>query len=148
MVNMLNTWVEKIQSNDAHQVANLYHQNGILLGTFSNIERIGKDLIFDYFKDLLKSKVDVEIITQHESKTESISTVSGLYNFMVDGKKIEELTMANLEEQKKCLQILSERDYIKCINLNLDDENPYMEYETDDDMRTYDDINEITDEMV
>jgi len=32
--------------------------------------------------------------------------------------------------------------------LNLDDENPYMEYETDDDMRTYDDINEITDEMV
>ena len=89
MVNMLHTWVEKIQSNDAHQVTNLYHQNGILLGTFSDIERIGKDLIFDYFKDLLKSKVDVEIITQHESKTESIYTVSGLYNFMVDGKKIE-----------------------------------------------------------
>ena len=68
--------------------------------------------------------------------------------YKLDGKKIEELTMANLEDQKKCLQILSKRDYIKCINLNLDDENPYMEYETDDDMRTYDDINEITDEMV
>ena len=89
MVNMLHTWVEKIQSNDAHQVTNLYHQNGILLGTFSNIERIGKDLIFDYFKDLLKSKVDVEIITQHESKTDSISTVSGLYNFIVNGDTIE-----------------------------------------------------------
>ena len=47
MVNMLHTWVEKIQSNDAHQVTNLYHQNRILLGTFSDIERIGKDLIFD-----------------------------------------------------------------------------------------------------
>ena len=36
---------------------------------------------------------------------------------------------------------------ILCINLNLDDENPYIEYETDTD-RVYDDINEITDEMV
>ena len=89
MINMLHTWVEKVKSNDAYQVTDLYHQNGILLGTFSNIERIGKDLIFDYFKNLLKSKVDVEIITQHVTKTESVSTVSGLYNFMVNDKKIE-----------------------------------------------------------
>ena len=67
--------------------------------------------------------------------------------YKIDGKKIEELTMVGLEDQKKVLQILSERDYIKCISLNLDDENPFIEYETDDDMRTYDDINEITDEM-
>jgi|TARA_B110000881_G_C18407454_1_gene429143 hypothetical protein len=68
--------------------------------------------------------------------------------YKIDGEKIEELTMCNLDEQKQVLKILSERDYIKCINLNLDDENPYIEYETDDDMRVYDDINEITDEMV
>jgi len=68
--------------------------------------------------------------------------------YKIDGEKNEELTMCNLDEQKQVLKILSERDYIKCINLNLDDENPYIEYETDDDMRVYDDINEITDEMV
>ena len=68
--------------------------------------------------------------------------------YKIDGEKIEELTMCNLDEQKQVLKILSERDYIKCINLSLDDENPYIEYETDDDMRVYDDITEITDEMV
>ena len=68
--------------------------------------------------------------------------------YKIDGKKIEELTMFGLNDQKQILKTLSERDYIKCINLNLDDENPYIEYETDDDDRVYDDINEITDEMV
>ena len=67
--------------------------------------------------------------------------------YKIDGKKIEELTMCGLSDQKQVLKTLSERDYIKCINLNLDDENPYIEYETDDDDRVYDDINEITDEM-
>ena len=56
--------------------------------------------------------------------------------------------MCGLSDQKQVLKTLSERDYIKCINLNLDDKNPYIEYETDDDDRVYDDINEITDEMV
>ena len=56
--------------------------------------------------------------------------------------------MCGLNDQKQVLKILSERDYIKCINLNLDDENPYIEYETDDDDRVYTDINEITDSFV
>tara|TARA_B110000003_G_scaffold273286_1_gene310713 strand:+ start:203 stop:415 length:213 start_codon:yes stop_codon:yes gene_type:complete len=68
--------------------------------------------------------------------------------YKIDGKKIEELTMFDrVDEWKQVLKTLSERDYIKCINLNLNDENPYIEYETDDDDRVYDDINEITDEM-
>jgi len=68
--------------------------------------------------------------------------------YKIDGKTIEELTMCDLNDQKQVLKTLSERDYINCIKLNLDDENPYMEYETDDDDRVYRDINEITDEMV
>ena len=52
-----------------------------------------------------------------------------------------------LDKWKQVLKTLSERNYIKCINLNLNDENLYIEYETDDDDRVYDDINEITDEM-
>ena len=59
---MLQIWVNKIRTNDPEQVASLYHDDGLLLGTFSDIERKGYELILAYFENLLKSKVDVEII--------------------------------------------------------------------------------------
>lgn len=37
---------------------------------------------------------------------------------IIKGSKIEELTMANLVDQKETLRILSERDYIKCLESN------------------------------
>ena len=83
---MLETWVDKIRTNDPKQVVSLYHDDGLLLGTFSDIERKGHDLILEYFENLLKSKVDVEIVTEHKHETESLVTNSGLYNFIVDGK--------------------------------------------------------------
>ena len=85
---MLDTWVEKIRTNDPKQVASLYHDDGLLLGTFSDIERKGHDLILDYFENLLKAQVDVEIVTQHKHESDSIITNSGLYNFIVDGKTV------------------------------------------------------------
>ena len=88
MIDLLQIWGKKIKINDAKQVAELYHENGLLLGTFSDIERKGKKLILDYFENLFISRVDVKIITQHEFKAESISTVSGLYNFLVNDRKI------------------------------------------------------------
>ena len=60
---MLKNWVEKIRENNANQVAELYHDDGLLLGTFSNIERHGKELIFNYFENLFKTKINVEIIS-------------------------------------------------------------------------------------
>ena len=85
---MLETWVAKIRTNDPSQVVSLYHDDGLLLGTFSDIERKGHDLILEYFENLLKSKVDVEIVTQQKHETESLVTNSGLYNFIVDGKTV------------------------------------------------------------
>ena len=89
MNDILNIWVEKIRGNNANQVADLYHDDGLLLGTFSDIENYGKKLIFNYFENLLKSKIDVEIITQHEHKTDTMIVSSGFYNFIVDGKTIK-----------------------------------------------------------
>ena len=66
----------------------------------------------------------------------------------ITGSQIEELTMVDLDDQKETLKILSERDYIKCVELNLESDDPYLEYECDDEDRLYDDINEITDELV
>ena len=85
---MIETWVEKIRTNDPKQVASLYHNDGLLLGTFSDIERKGYELILDYFENLLKAQVDVEIVTQHKHESDSIITNSGLYNFIVDGKTV------------------------------------------------------------
>ena len=85
---MLETWVEKIRTNDPKQVASLYHNDGLLLGTFSDIERKGHELILDYFENLLKAQVDVEIVTQHKHESDSIVSNSGFYNFIVDGKTV------------------------------------------------------------
>ena len=85
---MLDTWVDKIRTNDPKQVASLYHDDGLLLGTFSDIERKGYDLILDYFENLLKAKVDVEIVSQHKHETETMAVNSGFYNFIVDGKTV------------------------------------------------------------
>tara|TARA_B100002052_G_C15796593_1_gene559000 strand:+ start:568 stop:927 length:360 start_codon:yes stop_codon:yes gene_type:complete len=89
MNDLLKIWAEKIRANDVNQVVELYHNNAILLGTFSNIERKGKDLIFNYFKNLFKKSIDVEIITNHEYLTDSITVNTGLYNFIINDKKIK-----------------------------------------------------------
>jgi hypothetical protein len=69
-------------------------------------------------------------------------------NMKITGSKIEELTMADLDQQKDCLKILSERDYIRVTELNLEADDPFMIFETDNDDRFWDDINEITDSFV
>jgi len=68
---LLQKWVAAIKSGDPKQVTNLYHGDGILLGTFSNKERVGHDLIIEYFENLLKSPVDVEIVSEHPHALES-----------------------------------------------------------------------------
>ena len=85
---LLQKWINAIKNNDPKEVVNLYHDDGILLGTFSNKERIGHELILEYFENLLKSPVEVEIVSEHASVSESVAVNSGLYNFVTDGKTI------------------------------------------------------------
>ena len=53
-----------------------------------NLVETHVNLILEYFDNLLKSKVDVEIISEHTHESESLVTTSGLYNFIVDGTTI------------------------------------------------------------
>ena len=85
---LLQKWVTAIKSGDPKQVTSLYHSDGILLGTFSNKERVGHDLILQYFENLLKSPVDVEIVSEHPHVLELAAVNSGLYNFVTNGKTI------------------------------------------------------------
>ena len=88
MNEFLQEWVNAIKSGDPKQVTDLYQENAILLGTFSNKERIGHALILEYFENLLKSPVEVEIISEHFSTSELFAVNSGLYNFVTGGKTI------------------------------------------------------------
>jgi len=85
---LLQKWVATIKSGDPKQVTSLYHGDGILLGTFSNKERVGHELILEYFENLLKSPVDVEIVSEYPHVLESAAVNSGLYNFVTNGKTI------------------------------------------------------------
>ena len=85
---LLQKWVTAIKSGDPKQVTNLYHGDGILLGTFSNKERVGHELILEYFENLLKSPVDVEIVSEHPHVLELAAVNSGLYNFITNRKTI------------------------------------------------------------
>ena len=85
---LLQKWVGVIKGGDANEVTNLYHEDGMLLGTFSPKERVGHGLILEYFENLLKSPVEVEIVSEHPSVFESVAVNSGLYNFVTEGKTI------------------------------------------------------------
>ena len=56
---LLQKWVGAIKSGDPKQVTDLYHENAILLGTFSNKERIGHTLILEsvLLKIITESKI-------------------------------------------------------------------------------------------
>ena len=85
---LLQKWTSAIKNGDPKQVTKLYHKNGILLGTFSAKERVGHELILEYFESLLKSPVEVQIVSEHSHVFESAVVNSGLYNFITDGKII------------------------------------------------------------
>ena len=85
---LLQKWVSTVKSGDPKQVVNLYRDDGILLGTFSNKERIGHELIIEYFENLLKSPVEVEIVSEHPHVFGSDAVNSGHYNFVTNDKII------------------------------------------------------------
>ena len=85
---LLQEWVGAVKSGDAKQVVSLYRNDGILLGTFSNKERVGHELILEYFENLLKFPVEVEIVSEHPHVLESTAVNSGHYNFVTNGKTI------------------------------------------------------------
>ena len=86
---LLQKWTSAIKNGDPKQVTKLYHEAGILLGTFSPKERVGHYLILEYFESLLKSPVEVQVVSEHPLVFGSVAVNSGLYNFITGGKTIE-----------------------------------------------------------
>ena len=87
---LLQEWTSAVKSGDPKQVTSLYRDDGILLGTFSSKERVGHELILEYFENLLKSKhgVDVQIVSENPHVFESAAVNTGHYNFVIGDKTI------------------------------------------------------------
>jgi uncharacterized protein (TIGR02246 family) len=85
---LLQEWTSAVKSGDAKQVTSLYRDDGILLGTFSSKERVGHELILEYFENLLKSPVEVQIVSENPHVFESSAVNTGHYNFVTGGKTI------------------------------------------------------------
>ena len=87
---LLQEWTSAVKGGDPKQVTSLYRDDGILLGTFSSKERVGHELIHEYFENLLKSKhgVEVQIVSENPHVFESSAVNTGHYNFVTDGKTI------------------------------------------------------------
>jgi len=86
---LLQKWVETIKQGDANEVTLLYDKRGLLLGTFSPNERVGHEAISEYFVNLLKSSVSVEILSEHPYVWDTVAVNSGLYNFVLPDKTVE-----------------------------------------------------------
>ena len=85
---LLQKWAATVKGGDPKQVVSLYRNDGILLGTFSNKERVGHELILEYFEKLLKSPVEVQIVSENPHVFGSDAVNSGHYNFVTNGETI------------------------------------------------------------
>ena len=85
MKTAVNTWINLVSQQDIDRVVDLYAEDGVLLGTFSNEIRVGKQKIREYFKFFLakKPKALVGDFKMHIIDQNSF-TVNGFYDFEVD----------------------------------------------------------------
>ena len=68
------------------KLLSLYHERWYSVrNLFSTRKGLGMDLILEYFENLLKSPVDVEIVSEHPQCSRiGLLVNSGLYNFVTE----------------------------------------------------------------
>lgn len=87
MNDALNTWIELVSKHGVDAVVNLYADDGVLLGTFSDEIRQGKEKIREYFEFFLNKKPKAFVVDykQHVVDDNNFS-VNGFYDFEVDAQ--------------------------------------------------------------
>ena len=85
MIDALNNWVELVSKHGVDDVVSLYATDGVLLGTFSDEIRQGKDKIKEYFDFFLNKKPKATVVDfkKHVIDANNYS-VNGFYDFEVD----------------------------------------------------------------
>ena len=87
MNDALNIWIQLVSKHGVDEVVDLYAEDGLLLGTFSDKIRQGKDKIREYFEFFLNKKPHATVIDyiQHIIDDNNYS-VNGFYDFEVDSQ--------------------------------------------------------------
>ena len=78
-------WQGKISSKDTDALISLYKEDAVLLGTFDNKVRRGRQQIKDYFESLttLQPEVEVTQIICREICSGTVAITDGFYNFRI-----------------------------------------------------------------
>tara|TARA_B100001250_G_scaffold240415_1_gene206620 strand:- start:153 stop:515 length:363 start_codon:yes stop_codon:yes gene_type:complete len=86
MKDALKRWIDLVSVQDIEGVVDLYSNDGLLLGTFSDEIRVGKDKIRDYFEFFLAKKPKALLVDSIMHIIDDNScTFNGFYDFEVDG---------------------------------------------------------------
>ena len=118
MKDALKIWVDLVSSQDVDAVVDLYAKDGLLLGTFSDKIRVGKDQIREYFKFFLAKNPHASVV---DAKMHIIDqnnfTINGFYDFEVDSVNgSREISHARFtfvfQKQENNIQILSHHSSI------------------------------------
>ena len=89
--NTLNKWIDLVSAQDMDGVVNMYAEDGVLLGTYSDKVRIGKDDIKAYFEEFLLKKPEASVVdaTTHYV-LDKFYIINGFYDFKIENQsKIE-----------------------------------------------------------
>lgn len=84
---LLRTWIAAVNAWDAEKVLSLYHEDAVLLPTFSSEIRQGLARIQDYFTGVYKNdRVTVELIEDTitvQDLGNGVAVLGGLYNWVL-----------------------------------------------------------------
>ena len=86
---ILSDWASAISPNNTAQMVRFYCVNAVLVGTYSQPLEVGLKQIskyFDWFLD--KKSISCKIIDNVNQELDCCTISSGVYEFMVDGKKV------------------------------------------------------------
>ena len=118
MENVLKNWIKYVSTKDLVNVVDMYADDGVLLGTFSDAIRKGKNDIEDYFKFFLKKNPTPNLVQKETNIiNDNNFTVCGFYNFEVgseDGGRVISKARFSFvfQKQKEFFKILSHHSSI------------------------------------
>ncbi|MBE37864.1 MAG: hypothetical protein CMP50_04375 [Flavobacteriales bacterium] len=80
----LDKWISLVSVQDIDSVVDLYEEEGLLLGTFSDEIRMGKEKIREYFKYFLAQKPKASVVDSVTHMIgDDILVANGFYDFEV-----------------------------------------------------------------
>jgi len=86
---ILNDWASSISPNNSNEMVNFYCRNAVLVGTYSQPLEVGLKQIREYFEMFLDRKsISCKILDNVNQELDCCTISSGVYEFMVDGKKV------------------------------------------------------------